>query len=111
MAAFYVASGLNHFLLPDLHVAVLPAAVPWRLPLVLASGAGAMLLGVLLLVPAWRRLAAWGIVAFLLLLLPVHVHLILHPELLPRIPLWALWLRLPFQLVLVAWAAWHARGD
>lgn len=111
MAAFYVGSGLNHFLLPELHVAVVPPALPWRLPLVLVSGAAAMLLGALLLVPACRRLAAWGIVVLLLLLLPVHVHMVLHPEVLPWVPPWALWLRLPLQLVLVAWALWHARYD
>lgn len=108
MAVFYVASGANHFLFPELHVAVLPPALPSRLPLVLASGAAAIVLGLLLLVPRWRRLAAWGIVVLLLVLLPVHVYMVLHPEVLPAVPVWALWLRLPLQLVLVAWALWHA---
>lgn len=110
MVAFYVAAGSFHFLRPDLHLAVLPPWVPGRLPLVLASGGAAIVLGVLLLVPGLRRRAALGIVVLLILLFPVHVYLVAHPEALPGVPAWLLVARLSFQLVLVVWALSHARA-
>ena len=84
--------------------------MPAKLTLVLASGAAAIFLGGLLLVPRWRRYASWGIVVWLLLLFPVHVYLVAHPEVLPALPPWALVARLPLQLVLIVWALFHARA-
>jgi uncharacterized membrane protein len=41
---------------------------------------------------------------------PANVHMALNPQLFPDIPPVALWLRLPFQAVFIAWAYWFT-GD
>ena len=38
---------------------------------------------------------------------PANLHMALEPEEFEDIPRWALWLRLPFQLVF-GWAVWRA---
>jgi len=69
-----------------------------------AEGAGA----VLLLVPATRRLAALGLVLLFILMLPANVSAARRNLTLRGRPATALWLRLPMQLLFIAWA-WVVR--
>lgn len=114
MAAAYVAAGLNHFRAPSFYVQIMPPWVPWHLPMVILSGVAEIVLGVLVLVPRTRRLAAWGLVALLVAVFPANLHMALNDV---RIdgelagPAWALWLRLPLQGVLIAWALWYTRPE
>ena len=112
MAAFYVVAGANHFLRPDFYLVMMPPYLPWHAALVAISGAAEIALGLLLLVPAWRRVAAWGLVALLVAILPANVHVALHdlPVFGARqgLGVWN-WVRLSFQGVLILWAWWYTR--
>ena len=109
MAAFYVLAGVNHFLHPAVYLKIMPPYLPWHRPLVELSGACEIGLGLLLLAPRWTRWASWGLIALLIAVFPANVHMAIHPELYPGIPVAALWARLPLQAVLIAWAYWHTR--
>ncbi len=89
----------------------MPAYLPWHLPLVYLSGGAEMVLGALLFVPAVERLAAWGTFALMIAVFPANLQMALHTELYPQFSVLALWLRVPFQLVLLAWAYWLTRAD
>lgn len=106
LAALFVAAGVAHFAMPDVYVRAVPPSLPYPRALVLVSGAFELLGGVGLLVPRLRVAAAWGLIALLVAVFPANVHMALHPEEFPRLPPAALWARLPFQAVLVAWAYW-----
>lgn len=108
-AAFFMLAGLNHFVHPAFYVRIMPPYLPWHLALVYASGAAEVGLGALLLVREWSVLAAWGLIALLLAVFPANLHMALHPESFPTLPPVALWLRLPVQGLLIAWAAWFTR--
>jgi uncharacterized membrane protein len=43
-------------------------------------------LGVLLLVPRFSKMAAWGIIALLIAVFPANIYLFQHQELLPASP-------------------------
>jgi uncharacterized membrane protein len=103
-AVFFAAAGLNHFRLPALYLSVMPPQLPWPGGLVIASGLAEIIGGLGILIPKARRLAAWGLIALLFAVLPANVEMALHGFL--GLPAWALWLRLPFQLVFVAWIYW-----
>lgn len=107
----FVLAGVNHFLRPAFYVRIMPPYLPWHLELVYLSGVFEVLLGAMLLVPRTTRLAAWGLIALLVAVFPANIHMALHPELFPEIPAAALWLRLPLQGVLIAWAFWYTRAD
>ena len=109
LAVFVVGSGVLHFTNPGMYTRIMPPYLPWHLELVYASGAFEIVLGVLLLVPRVTRLAAWGLVALLIAVFPANVHMALHAERYPELPPAALWARLPFQAVFVAWAYWFTR--
>lgn len=107
----FILAGINHFVKTDFYVAIMPPYLPWHLELVYLSGVLEVLLGAMLLVPKFTVLAAWGLIALLIAVFPANVHMAMHPELYPSIPAIALWLRLPLQGVLVAWAYWFTRVE
>ena len=82
-----------------------PAWLPAPRLLVWISGVCEIVLGALVLVPRARKLAGYGLVALYLAVFPANVNMVLHPELGGTVPLWALWVRLPLQLVIILLAA------
>ena len=111
LGAFFVVAGLNHFRNPAFYVAIMPPYMPFHLALVYVSGLFEAALGLMLLVPQTKRLAAWGLMLLLVAIFPANVHMAWHPELYPRISAGLLWARLPLQGALLAWAYWYTRPD
>ena len=111
LAFLFVGAGVNHFVNPDAYVRMMPPYLPWHRELVFVSGVFEVVGGVGLLVPRLAVAAAWGLIALLVAVFPANVHMALHPEEFPRIPPVALWLRLPLQLPLLAWAYCFTRKE
>jgi uncharacterized membrane protein len=112
MGAFYMLSGLNHFVSADAYIAIVPDYLPWHGQLVFLSGLVEVGLGVAVLIPATRVAAAWGIIVLLIAIFPANLYVAMND--LPYIgddPNTVLnWLRLPLQLVLIAWAYWYTKS-
>ncbi|RLS36549.1 MAG: DoxX family protein [Planctomycetota bacterium] len=108
LAIFLIGAGISHFVNPAFFLKIMPPYLPLHKELVLVSGIFEVLLGVLLLVPAYSRWAAWGIVALLIAVFPANLYVFQHQELIPASPLVHL-LRLPLQGVFILWAYWYAR--
>jgi uncharacterized membrane protein len=106
-----VLAGLNHFRVPDVYVAMMPEALPWPLELVYISGVFEVLGGLGLILPRTRRAAGWGLIALLIAVFPANINMAVNQ--LPLgdqvVPAWALWARLPLQLVFIAWTWWVSR--
>lgn len=105
-----IVAGLNHFRSVDFYLRMMPPYLPWHLELVYISGVAEILLGILLLVRQTSAIAAWGIIALLIAVFPANLQMALEPDQFPNIPEIALWLRLPLQAVLIAWAYWYTRS-
>ena len=109
LGLFFMAAGLNHFWHTAFYVAMVPPYLPAPLVLVCLSGVAELLLGAGVLVRRWEAGAAWGLIALSVAVFPANVHMALHPELFTQFSLTGLWLRLPLQAVVIAWAYWHTR--
>ena len=107
LAAFFVVAGANHFRTPPLYLGMMPPWLPWPLALVYISGAAEILGGIGALVPFVRRFSGWGLIALLIVVFPANLHVAMqgHMPGFDFSPL-TLWLRLPMQLVLMAWVWW-----
>jgi uncharacterized membrane protein len=108
-----VLAGVSHFTMTATYVAIVPDYLPAPLMLVYVSGVAEILLGLAVQVPALRRMAAWGLIALFVAVLPANVNQAMHnlqPPGLEMSPT-MLWVRLPMQLVLIAWAWWMTRPD
>lgn len=108
-----VAVGVVHFVTPEPFVRIVPAWLPSPLLLVYISGLAEIAGGVGLQLEPVRRPAAWGLVALYVAVFPANLNQALH-HIEPtgsHIPAPLLWLRLPLQIVLVAWAYGYTRPD
>jgi uncharacterized membrane protein len=107
---FFIAAGANHFLNPRYYRAIMPDYVPAHDELVAISGVAEMVGGATLMSPATRRFGGWWLIATLIAIFPANVHMALHPERYKNVPRNALYARLPFQLVFIAWVRSAARS-
>lgn len=102
MGVFYVFAGVMHFVKPGFYLALMPPWLPWRRGLVALSGVIEIALGLLVLVPATRPYAAWGIILLLVAVFPANIHAAIT-----AVPGAGGYARLPFQLLFIAWAWWY----
>jgi uncharacterized membrane protein len=108
LAVGMVAIGVDHWVNPEPFERIMPASLPWP------HGVFEVLGGVGVAVPHTRRFAAWGLVALYVAVFPANVNMAWnHVQLTPdgTLPVWAMWLRLPFQALFVAWAGWFTRRE
>jgi uncharacterized membrane protein len=113
LTLFMVGAGINHFVSSAPYVGMMPAALPAPLTLVYISGIAEILGGLGLILPATRRLAAWGLVVLLVAVFPANLNMAVNhlPLGARELPPWALWARLPLQGVLIWWAASFTRRE
>lgn len=115
LAALMTAIGVAHFAAPTNFVRIVPAWLPHPLLLVHVSGAAEIAGGVGLVCP-WprlRRAAAWGLVALYVAVFPANINQAVNGIQFEgqSAPTWAFWVRLPFQVLFIAWALWYTRPD
>ncbi len=108
----YIAAGTLHFLKTGMFVKIVPPQIPRPLAMVYISGAAEIAGGAGLLIPRFRRSAAWGIVALMVAVFPANIYMAaaniqVTGSPLPRVLLWA---RLPLQLILIWWVLWCTKA-
>ena len=113
LALVMIGMGVTHFAAPAPFVRMMPSFLPAPLALVYVSGVFEVLGGVGILVTRARRAASFGLVALYVAVFPANVNMAVnHVSLgLTEVSPLLLWLRLPLQAVLIAWALWAGKAD
>lgn len=112
LAVFYTIAGLGHFVRPEFYLSIMPPWMPAPLALVYISGVFEILGGLGVLPVATRRWAGYGLAALLVAVLPANIHMAVNPDSFAQLaPKWGLYLRLPLQMLLIAWALWATSPD
>ena len=108
LAATMVGAGSLHFFFPAPYLAIMPRFLPVPRLLVFISGFFEIAGGLGLLVPLMRLPASLGLVALFLAVFPANINMAVNdvPINGHHFAAWTLWLRLPLQFVLIAWARW-----
>ncbi len=108
MSVFYILAGVNHFIHPDSYYKIIPPYLPNAYLINGLAGAAEIFLGILLLFPASRKFACYGIIAMLIAFIPAHIYMLKTGWCIQEsfcLPGWAIWLRLLlFQPLLIYWA-------
>jgi uncharacterized membrane protein len=109
LAVFFILAGVNHFRMPAAYLAMMPPSLPWPSGLSAIVGICEILGGIGILVPGFRRAAGWGLAVLLVAVFPANLH-VARMGYMEGFSFSAalLWIRLPFQAVLIAWVAWVA---
>ena len=108
LAAFFVGSGVNHFVMPRAYQRMVPPSLSDRAEeVVVVSGVAEIVGGLAVLPSRTRRLAGPGLVALLAAIFPANLYMARAPERFRKLPPWALYARLPLQPMMMWWA-WRA---
>jgi uncharacterized membrane protein len=113
LGSFFIIAGLNHFVMPNFYLPLIPSYLPYPEGINSAAGVAELLLGAMVIIGGdyWRSHAALGIFLLLVLFVPSHVYFIQMGSCLEEglcVPPWIAWVRLlvihPF---LLFWAGFH----
>jgi len=108
LACSFLMIGILHFTHVDVFAVIVPPFLPAPRKLVYLSGIFEVLGGIGLLMPAFRRAAAFGLLCLIIAVYPANIYMaVAEVQLpgLPPMPAWAAWARLPLQFVFL-WAVW-----
>jgi uncharacterized membrane protein len=106
---WFAIGGVAHFVATETEMRIVPPFIAWPREAVLISGVFELLGAAGLLWRRSRRLAGIGLFVLTIAVTPAHFYMLQEPQLFPSIPYWALVLRLPVQvalLALIAWSTW-----
>lgn len=104
MAVLYILAGINHFRKPELYFKIIPPFLTNKKFINEFSGLIEIMLGIYLCIPVFSNLAAISIMAFLVVIFPSNIYMVMDEKASLGFPKWLLYLRLPLQLVLIYWA-------
>ena len=100
-----VFAGVSHFTLLDSFRAHLPSWLPFRDPMVYATGVIEVVGGLALFVRRYRTRVGLAVAAYLVLVFPANVYVAVAGVDVPGSPDgWYHWVRLPLQALFVWWA-------
>lgn len=107
---WFFIGGIAHFVATATEMRIVPPYIPWPRAMVLISGAFELIGAAGLLWKPTRRAAGIGLFLLTIAVTPANIYMLQEPQLFPSVPYWALILRLPLQvalLALIAWSTWR----
>ena len=113
MCAMLLFTALGHFMFSNGMAAMIPGPIPFKRPLVHATGIAEIVLGLALLFPAARQTAAVALIVLLCLMLPANIYAAMNhinyetAEPRGKGPRY-LWFRIPLQLFFIAWIGYFS---
>ena len=109
MSWFYISAGLLHFTNTNWFLQIVPPYLPIKLELVYLSGLFEVILGIMLIVPALRYYAGWGLILLLIAVYPANIYLAQTNGAAMNTSALVAWGRLPFQFLFIGIAYWHTK--
>jgi uncharacterized membrane protein len=109
LSLMLVFTGVSHFtFMKEDFVRMMPPSIPWPRAWVYFTGICEIAGAVGLLLPEFRRVAAYALIAFFLAVLPANIHAARAGVTVRGKPATSLWVRIPMQVVFMAIAFWSA---
>lgn len=107
LSLMLVFTGVSHFtFMKEDFARMIPPSIPWPRVMVYFTGMCEIAGAVGLLLPEFRRAAAYALIAFFLAVLPANIHAARAGISLRGKPATKLWLRIPMQALFIAIAFW-----
>ncbi len=109
MAAMLLFTALGHFVFSKGMAMMIPDFLPYKTGIVYITGIFEIVLATGLLLPQYHRGTGWALIIFLLLVLPANIYAAVHQVDYQNATFNGpgmnyLWLRVPAQILYIAWA-------
>ena len=115
MSILYIYVGINHFIDTKSFLIIIPPYLQTiGLEIIYLSGIFEIILGILLIIPKYRKIASYGIILLLIAVYPANIYLAFNEEpqnLMGISSFMASWVRLPFQFIFIGLAYWHSKDN
>ena len=115
MSILYIYVGIHHFIDTKSFLIIIPPYLQTiGLELIYLSGFFEIILGILLIIPKYRKIASYGIILLLIAVYPANIYLAFNEEpqnLMGISSFMASWVRLPLQFVFLGLAYWHSKDN
>ena len=115
MSILYIYVGINHFIDTKSFLIIIPPYLQTiGLELIYLSGFFEIILGILLIIPKYRKIASYGIILLLIAVYPANIYLAFNEEpqnLMGISSFMASWVRLPLQFIFIGLAYWHSKDN
>ena len=102
---WFLIGGIAHFVATETELRLMPPYIPSPLAALWVSGVFELIGAVGVVFLRTRRAAGIGLFVLTICVTPVHVYMLQRPDLF-TVPYWALVLRLPLQVAVLALIAW-----
>lgn len=113
LVVFFLTSGINHFRDPGFYYPLIPDYLPFPGFINIASGILEIALGLGIILPISRQMAAKGMIILLLAFVPSHIYFIQLGGCVSAglcVPAWTAWVRLALvHPLLILWVWYHRR--
>lgn len=112
LVLLYFLAGINHFRSAAAYISIIPPYFPAPKLLNTLAGCAELIFALMLIFKKTRIYAVYGIIFMLIIFTTVHIYMIqIAPLKLGSfiVSKTVAWIRLPLQLVLIAWAYWHRK--
>jgi len=115
MSILYIYVGIHHFIDTKSFLIIIPPYLQTiGLELIYLSGFFEIILGILLIIPKYRKIASYGIMLLLIAVYPANIYLAFNEEpqnLMGISSFMASWVRLPLQFIFLGLAYWHSKDN
>ncbi len=110
MVLLYIGAGINHFLQPAFYQKIMPGYIPLHLFCIYLSGLCEVVFTLLLIPKNTRKVAAWLIIAMLIVFFIIHIQMLIDTWTIGGILFWIAIIRIPIQFVLIWWAHLYTKN-
>ena len=115
MSILYIYVGINHFIDTKSFLIIIPPYLQTiGLEIIYLSGIFEIILGILLIIPKYRKIASYGIILLLIAVYPANIYLAFNEEpqnLMGISSFMASWVRLPLQFIFIGLSYWHSKDN
>ena len=115
MSILYIYVGIHHFIDTKSFLIIIPPYLQTiGLEIIYLSGIFEIILGILLIISKYRKIASYGIILLLIAVYPANIYLAFNEEpqnLMGISSFMASWVRLPLQFVFLGLAYWHSKDN
>ncbi len=99
----FILAGANHFFNPDFYMRMMPPVLPAHELLNSLSGIAEIILGIMMLIPKTKIIAAWGLIILLIAVYPANIYMAMEAGKSIDVSPVVAYIRLPFQFLFIWW--------
>jgi uncharacterized membrane protein len=103
IGVLFILAGINHFVMPDFYLQIMPPYLPFPMALIYLSGLAEIIGGALFIPKQTRKIGAWLTILLLIAVFPANIQMSIDEYQNGGLLFYGSVLRLPLQFLFIWW--------